>query len=223
MKMVRDLTGRFKERPHYEAQELDYECETIICTFLRTLYGQVKFPIQTNDITKLIEKHASDLDLYADLTEYGMKVEGLTKFIPKKKPQVCISKDLSVSTWGENRLRTTLTHELGHVIFHNYLFQMEIEAPKSSLQICKRDDIITSSKSPGRDWMEWQAGYTCGAFLMPATFVNGSTKNYCRSQGIQVPLKSSSSHKEGLIEAVANEFQVSKDAARVRISVLNLL
>lgn len=221
--MVRDLTGRFKERPHYEPQELDNECETKICTFLRTLYGQVKFPIQTNDITKLIEKHASDLDLYADLTEYGTNVEGLTKFIPRKKPQVCISKDLSESTWGENRLRTTLTHELGHVIFHNYLFQMEIVDQKGSLQICKRDDIITSSKSPGKDWMEWQAGYTCGAFLMPATFIRNATKNYCLSHGIQIPLNSSSSNKEGLIEAIASEFLVSNDAARVRISVLNLL
>jgi Zn-dependent peptidase ImmA (M78 family) len=223
MKEVRDLTGRFNERPHYEPHELDNECENIICTFLRNLYGQIIFPIQTNDITKLIEKYASDLDLYADLTEYGQNVEGLTKFIPQKKPEVCISKNISESTWGENRFRTTLTHELGHVVFHNYLFQMKIVDAKGPLQICKRDDIITSKKSPGKDWMEWQAGYACGAFLMPASFVMNTTKIYCKSQGVQIPLNFSSTHKEGLIDIISSKFKVSIDAARVRLSILSLL
>ena len=30
---------------------------------------------------------------------------------------------------------------------------------------CKRDNIVGASET---DWMEWQAGYVCGAILIPA-------------------------------------------------------
>jgi hypothetical protein len=33
-------------------------------------------------------------------------------------------------------------------------------------QVCKRDGIINARQS---DWTEWQAGYACGALLMPAS------------------------------------------------------
>jgi Zn-dependent peptidase ImmA (M78 family) len=216
MKLVRDITGRFIERPHYDPVELDNECETIVCGFLQAICGQVKFPIQTNDLTILIEKYASGLDVYANLTEYGSNVEGVTKFIPKKKPGVLISENISIQPHMENRFRTTLTHELGHVIFHNYLFQMDT---KSSLQVCKRDDIVTSVKSSGRDWMEWQAGYACGAFLMPKSFIKKTVDDF----NIKLPKTSLNDKKEELIEFISERIKVSKVAARVRLYVLNYL
>lgn len=33
MRYVKDKTGRFNERPHYEPQELDHACEKIIVDF----------------------------------------------------------------------------------------------------------------------------------------------------------------------------------------------
>ncbi len=217
-KIIRDTTGKFRERPHYEQRELDMECEKIVCEFLRTLHGIVAFPIMTDDLTKLIEKHTSDFDQYADLSKYGENVEGLTEFYPKGKPKVSISARLSEASNYENRFRTTMTHELGHVIFHDYLYKMElIDSGAASIQICKRDDIMSKSKfsaAGARDWMEWQAGYACGAFLMPASYLKNTVENYRATCG---------ANSEGLIEAIMAEYQVSKDAARVRLTVTNYL
>lgn len=215
-KIIRDTTGKFRQRPHYEQGELDMECEKIVCEFLRSLYGKIEFPIATDDITKLIEKHTSDFDQYADLSEYGENVEGLTEFFAKGKPKVSISARLSEASNYENRFRTTMTHELGHVVFHDYLYKLElIETGAASIQICKRDDIISKSKYAGaRDWMEWQAGYACGAFLMPASYLKRTVDNFLATNGADT---------DGLIDAVVTRFQVSKDAARVRLSVTNYL
>src|SRR5262245_19221242 len=110
---VPDKTGRFAQRPHYKPQEMDRECENIITSFLRSRYGDVQFPVSTEDLTRLIEQDAEDLDLYADLSEFGAEVEGVTEFFPGKKPVVKIAERLSGDERMENRLRTTLTHEYG--------------------------------------------------------------------------------------------------------------
>ena len=80
VRWVKDRTGRFSERPHYEPKELDRECENIVSSFLRNLHGGVEFPIVTDDLTKLIEEHADSLDQWADLSVYGDDVEGLHGF-----------------------------------------------------------------------------------------------------------------------------------------------
>lgn len=178
MRSVRDSTGRFAERPHYEPRELDNECEEIICRFLERMRGvQASFPVTTDELTKLIESEADDLDLYADLSSEGEMVEGVTEFRIGRRPRVLISRELSEASYRENRLRTTLAHEYGHVRFHRYLFELEAglsgDSRKASGRaerktVCKRDTMLGASEY---DWMEWQAGYICGALLMPATYV----------------------------------------------------
>ena len=63
MKWVRDNTGRFIRRPHYDPSEIDFECEQVIETFLRKRYGKVEYPISTSDLTVLIESWVEDLDM----------------------------------------------------------------------------------------------------------------------------------------------------------------
>jgi hypothetical protein len=79
-------------------------------TFLEELYGELVLPIPTDALTKLIERYAADLDLYADLSAEGRDVEGVTDFYLDEKPRVRIARGLSEQEWRENRLRTTLTH-----------------------------------------------------------------------------------------------------------------
>ena len=112
--MIRDTTGRFALRPHYDVAELDRECEKIVTDFLTKRYREVSYPISTDDLTALIEKETEDLDHYADLSHYGAGVEGITIFQRSGKPKVQIAAFLSEGN-RENRLRTTLTHEYGHV------------------------------------------------------------------------------------------------------------
>jgi hypothetical protein len=224
---IKDGTGRFAERPHFTEAELDAECEEIICDFLRELHGTVGYPVSTDDLTKLIELHADDLDLYADLSALGEDVEGLTEFRHGEKPHVKISRLLSDDLRRENRLRTTLTHEFSHVHFHSYL--SDSVARQSSLfdtgqpnqpMTCKRETILAAIKT---DWMEWQAGYACGALLMPATAVKHLVASFFRDHGIYVAVTPDSTHGRNLIRSAADTFRVSEEAASVRLSRLSFL
>lgn len=224
MKMIRDITGRFKQRPHFDPGELDRDCENIVVQFLKQRYGEVKYPISTDDLTALIEKDADDLDHYADLGQYGAGVEGITMFQPGDKPKVKIAASLSDGN-RENRLRTTLTHEFGHVRFHSYLFdpalssldlfasQEEEVKPAARIQICKRDTMIDASRG---DWMEWQAGHVCGAILMPASALRQlmNEKFPAHVSGDQVI---DSAVATAMIEEIRGAFKVSAEAARVRL------
>jgi len=225
--MIADRTGRFPERPYYLPGELDQECERIITRFLSDLYGEVKFPVTTDDLTKLIERDADDLDLYADLSEFGPDVEGVTEVEPRGRTTGRVSAALSADACRENRLRTTLTHEYGHVRFHAYLWAMQSSGAATRRNLvrpepayCKRDNMLDASRT---DWMEWQAGYACGALLMPKSRVEGVIAR-CRGQyGSRSLVGRGGEHVCRLVAAVVDGFQVSRDAARVRLAKLGYL
>lgn len=220
MRYIRDTTGRFLMRPHYDPAELDRECEAILSKFFG---GRFPIPIETDDLTRLIERHTSDFDPGADLSCYGRDVEGVTEFKPGQKPRVRIAAALADGADRQNRYRTTLTHEYGHVRFHGFLFEIEPQVtdlftPKgvgAREQVCKRNGIINA---PEYDWMEWQAGYVCGSLVMPVTHLRRVVSGYLRVNGIFGPVTMGSAHAAALIEKVRQEFQVSADAARVRLS-----
>lgn len=221
MKWVKDKTGRFAQRPHYLPQEIDDECERLIQAFLKKKYGKVEFPIKTDDLTIFIEEKA-DLDSYADLSGEPGEVEGVTEFTPRKRPVVRISSALSAPNM-ENRLRTTLTHEFGHVHFHQFMFDDMDSQPaslfpkqdESHTNKCHRDNMIGASE---RDWMEWQAGYVCGAILMPATALLETVKRFREEKKLPYAnLAVGSEQGQQLITLVTSTFQASRDAARVRL------
>jgi len=222
MKWVKDSTGRFPQRPYYLPNELDAECEHIILSFLQNRHGRVEFPISTDDLTVLIETAVDDLDLYADLSQEEGEVEGVTDFFPGKRPKVRISGALSEAPQLQNRFRTTLTHEFGHVHFHTMMFEIGKQTPslfpspnKIQSNKCKRESIVNAGQT---DWMEWQAGYSCGAFLMPIGALREATRNFLTQNGLSVGKFAVNSHEgQGLISKVATAFGTSKDAARVRL------
>ena len=223
MRYVKDMTGRFAMRPHYEPAELDKECEKILSTFFD---GRIPTPIDTDSLAQLIDRDTSDFDPGADLSRYGPDVEGVTEFLPNRKPKVRIVAELAYDEVRQNRYRTTLTHEYGHVHFHAYLFATEPRggdlfnsAPaKGGEQVCKRDGIINARKT---DWMEWQAGYVCGALLMPITQLRRVVSGYQETHGLFGPIVAGSERGAGLINIVRAEFRVSADAARVRLMQLS--
>jgi hypothetical protein len=227
MKYVPDKTGRFQQRPHYEQGELDDECDRIITEFLTARHGAVKFPITTQDLTCLIERDAADLDLYADLSREGTDVQGVTDFYPKGKPKVRIAKELSEGTSRENRLRTTLTHEYGHVRFHDYVWKLDLrpadmlkEIPSTVSPKCNRNALLNA---PVTDWMEWQAGYISGALLMPHLAVLKLFSDYSQRQKVFAPIAAESNHGLAVRKIIVDAFKVSDDAAKVRLFKLNLL
>ncbi|GMO93629.1 ImmA/IrrE family metallo-endopeptidase [Bradyrhizobium sp. TM239] len=227
MRYVPDKTGRFSQRPHFKPQELDRECESIIATFLKERRGDVSYPISTDELTVLIERDTESLDQFADLSAYGPNVEGLTLFQPGRKPQVKISARLAEDERRQNRLRTTLAHEYGHVRFHAILWDMEPPSadllrrkPTANMQICYRDTMLDAVQT---DWMEWQAGYACGAFLMPATALRQLIRSYLERHGLFGVVGERDPHGQDLIEIVKGGFEVSGDAARIRLIKLGIL
>ncbi len=225
MRYVRDLTGRFPERPHYEQNELDSECERIIASFTQQGGGSVAYPVATDVLTRLIERDAEDLDLYADLTHEGPDVQAVTEFRRGHKPRVRIAADLS-EAGREHRLRTTLTHEYGHVKFHGYLFEMRAQTmtlprvrAEEEVQRCRRQNILDA---PQTDWMEWQAGYICGSLLMPKTAITKLVSDYVARQGAWGRIAVDSPQGLQLQQAVSEVFDVSREAARIRLLKLGL-
>lgn len=146
MRYVADRTGRFAERPHYKPQELDVMFERIVVEFLRGRQGEARFPITTEELTVLIEKDVDDLDPYADLSGYGNEVEGVTEFVPGRKPRVRIGGDLAGNETRENRYRTTLTHEFGHVRLHGYLFEVARSSGSLFDSSSKANVIVCSAR-----------------------------------------------------------------------------
>jgi hypothetical protein len=225
MRWVTDRTGRFPQRPHYEPKELDYECEQIVMGFLKKKYSEVKFPISTDDITILIEHDTSHLDLYADLSSEGQDIEGVTDFFPDKKPAVRIAEDLSLQNWRENRLRTTLMHEYGHVKLHAFLWDFNrprlfVDSELAKGPRCRRETILNASKT---DWMEWQAGYASGSLLMPITNLRDLVGAALREWGLYNYVPADSGEAQELIKRTVEIFNVSSEAARVRLSQLGYL
>lgn len=222
MKWVKDRTGRFEQRPHYLPEEIDDECEKIVSSFLVKRHQKIQYPISNDDLTVLLEGVTEDLDLYADLSAEGKEVEGVTDFFLTGRPKVRIEKRLTGDPRLINRFRTTLTHELGHVVFHQFLFQgrensnvLFTDNSKSVSNKCKRDTIAHAAYS---DWMEWQAGYACGAFLMPAPALSELIRCFVEEKELSIArFGVSSGEGQRLIATVVETFAVSQDAARVRL------
>ena len=219
MKLVRDLTGRFRERPHYELDELEEECEQTAFTFLEERYGQVLIPIPTNALIVLVEQYTEDLDLFADLSGEGANVQGVTEFFTDSKPRVRIARELSKQTWRAHRLRTTLAHEYGHVRLHAPLWAQR-GAP-SGPHRCLRQTLLPLSTTT--DWMEWQAGYVSGALLMPRSRVKLLVEAFLKDAGAKLPLALESEEASELKQRMSVAFDVSHEAAGVRLLKLGHL
>jgi IrrE N-terminal-like domain len=225
VRWVRDETGRLPLRPHFRPDEIDAECERLVGAFLRESRGPGgadASPLSTDDLTVLLEQETDDLDLYADLSAEGEDTEGVTDFYPGQRPRVRIYARLSESRRREHRLRTTLAHELGHVRLHDCLWTLDPRSPTPGPlgPRCRREGI---ERPQATDWLEWQAGYACGALLMPAAAVSCLVDDLLRRAGRRPPLLAGGTLAGTLVRRVARTFDVSLPAARTRLFKLGHL
>jgi Zn-dependent peptidase ImmA (M78 family) len=220
MKLLRDPLGRPIPRLYFNLDELDRECERIVADFMDRHSGGFGLPVPTDDIIRMIEMEADDLDMYASLPE---ELDGYTDFFFDRNPRVSIAKRLSDRRY-ENRLRMTLGHEFGHVRFHAPLWRdTRVERgrrPVDPCWSCHRDTIVTA---PENDWMEWQAAYIGGALLMPRHPVRLMVREIAVREAMEPPVGADSDLGQALILRVTKGCQVSQQAARVRLVKLGLL
>jgi Zn-dependent peptidase ImmA (M78 family) len=230
LRWVPDRTGRFAKRPHYDPAELDSTCEAVLNGFLLRRNRAVTFPVATDDLIVLLEHETEDLDIYADLSGKGSDIEGVTSFQRSGKPRVQIARALTEEAHAIHRFRTTATHELGHVIFHSVLWHTEGHPsslfPEYDVEVhadspeCKRGALQPLSRV---DWMEWQAGYACGAFLMPANPLHQLVAGWRADANASASPWVDSEEGRQLIQLVARSFEVSRQAASVRLDQLKLV
>ncbi len=219
MKMIPDRSGRFPERPYYEIEELEEECERIVESFLLSRYGQYSIPVPTEALEKLLERETAKVNLYCDLSGEGEEVHGVTEFFPGQKPNVSIARELSYQHWREHRKRSTLPHEYGHVHWHTWLFDRY--CMRNERHKCLRTQIIPVSGDI--DWMEWLAGYVSGAMLMPRSRVQLQVGAFRGERRVEGRLDQESIEGQLLIQRTSELFKVSPDAARVRLGQLAYL
>jgi hypothetical protein len=85
---------------------------------------------------------------------------------------------------------------------------------------CSRSHIFDA---PASDWMEWQASYACGAFLMPISVIHSLVSNSPVEINDHHLIAGDSGQINDLLSAVSLEFDVSIDAAHIRLIKLGYL
>ncbi len=219
MRERRDLLGRPIRRLYLKTEVLDKRCEGIIREFMDRRSGGFGLPIPTDELKRLIEERADEVDFYADLPE---GIHGQTSLFYNRRPEVDIAESI-YRTRSDHRVRTTLCHEFGHVWLHAPLFRRDGAkdgATAGPIWKCYRESIL---EAPESDWMEWQAGWVSGAILMPASALRTWSAESAAQFRSKLPFAVKTREGGDLINLVAERCDVSELAARVRLIKLRLV
>ena len=148
--------------------------------------------------------------------------------------------------WLEGRYRYTLGHEVGHWQLHRD--QLGVSPGQGSLFSREPAPTIICRKSPAKERIEWQADYFASALLMPRTLVMAAWRDRFGDAKPRIvrrrrhPRQGTPSATADLARALArfqqnqddatlerfarplaDDFEVSAVAMRIRLEQLNLL
>lgn len=209
-----DPTRRFVRRPLFERSEIERRCERILAQFYGETGRHRTVSLSTEDLELLADRVTEEFQPIADLSRIGNDVEGATYFAPPHRPKIRISQRLD---GHEHRRRMTIAHELGHVLMHSELYVAEdtldlFADPSDRGNVYCKQSTMTN----GVDWMEWQANYAGGAILMPLSAVRSFI---CELRGNRVneALYEGDAEAAAIVSKIASYFNVSHDAARIRL------
>lgn len=186
------------------------------------------------DLESFTERYLkANLDQYAELDD---DVLGLSEFVLGERPQVRINRVLTIAACDEvpspgilGRWRATVAHEASHVVLHRTLFELsefqsslipdEELTPPRLLRCFKRD--ISFTRASG-DWREVQANRGMAALLMPGQVFTAVTAE--EMAAMHVPsVEAGTEAARQLAGRVATRFQVSREAASIRLGTLGYL
>jgi hypothetical protein len=186
------------------------------------------------ELETFLEQHlGAALDQYAMLP---IDVLGQAVFEPGSRVRVEINADLTgalddgggLSDVG--RWRATLAHEGAHILLHRVLFEVPLShgtlfdeepAAAPTMQRCLKRDV-----APGRgssDWREVQANMGMAALLMPRALFGAVAGGERAALGLpDFPLVAGSIDTDRLVQRIATRFEVSRQAAEIRLRTLGL-
>jgi Zn-dependent peptidase ImmA (M78 family) len=211
-----DPTNRFTRRPLFERNDIEAWCQALLTNFLAESNRTWDSSPSTTDLELLADSLTSEYQPVSDLSDIGKDVEGATFFMSDTKPKIKISADLDEPLYKRRR-RMTIAHEIGHVLLHGNLFTSE-ETLDLFSNLSERGNVYCkrTTMSPGNDWMEWQASYAAGAILTPRDrlqrFLNASSN----TTFVKV-FREGTPETQQLVEDVSENFDVSRDAAFIRL------
>jgi Zn-dependent peptidase ImmA (M78 family) len=212
----RDYTGRFEQRPFYD----DAALEAGVVQFLREkLDAEPSWPVSDDDLEFIADLSAS-FDRSRDLDELGLDVDAVTVFSQVRQPRIILSERLNAPNMRLRR-RMTIAHELGHIVLHQPLYQrnerqLDLLHEFRDVPAYCHNALNTASV----DWCEWQANYFGGALLAPSAELL-RIRNAVLDDDVVV--KDGTLPATRLVSQVASALDISRDAARVRLSQAQLL
>jgi hypothetical protein len=221
-----------KERLWYEPADIEVMMEAALDKF-------DLFPTRDNPVVNIESFIASlkvRMDQYADL---DTNVLGLTEFYSDKPPKIFINRDLTGAIDDDNtppgirgRWRATMAHEASHVVMHRVLFEInhnqenlfrtEPQSDTRQLMRCLKKNVLF--RGGGSDWREVQANMGMAALLMPQTLFRELTRDVAAQKGLETNgLSGGSPSAAKLTDEMSTLFDVSKQAARIRLETLHVI
>ena len=190
------------------------------------------------DVEAFVEQHlGAQFDQYASLPP---DVLGQTDFRVGAPPLVMVNADLTGAALDDDdsplglrgRWRATVAHEGCHVLFHRCLFNLspqqgslfgedsDSHEPAQRLQRCLKRDVLYGRM--GADWREVQANMGMAALLMPRQlFVAVCQKEMVRLGKDRIC--ADTPEADAIAGHLAKAFQVSRQAATIRLKTLEVL
>jgi len=236
--MTPDRSGLYRRRDGKEA--LWFSASDIETMMEDVLQKAGTFPTEAQpavNIERLIERIGVHLDQHASL---DAAVLGLTEFHSDRPPKILINRDLTGAIDDDNtppgirgRWRATLAHEASHVVMHRVLFDVNPdqetlfrteEQPESQrLMRCLKKDVLFRSGG-ANDWREVQANMGMAALLMPQSLFRRLAARVEEARHLSAEALSSGSAAAATLSAeMAALFDVSKQAAGIRLQTLRIL
>lgn len=189
------------------------------------------------DVEAFVEQHLkAQFDQYASLPA---DVLGQTDFRVGAPPLVMVNADLTGAALDDDdsplglkgRWRATVGHEACHILFHKGLFNLspdqgslfgEDDAPEppQRLQRCLKRDVVYGRS--GSDWREVQANMGMAALLMPRPIFIAVCQQELSRLGNQ-PVFAGTAEADAIAGQLARAFQVSRQAAMIRLKTLGVL
>lgn len=234
MKLNSDLV------PIISKKQMDIEATK----FLRKYYPEAlenPIPLPVEDIAEL--KMSLEIDyvnIDKDCSTLGMMIfsAGIVdlydsdkeKYVSRKYDKGTLLVESNITDAGNRgRERFTIAHEIIHWHIHKSRFALMALKDKSLARACRCPQEKAYKPKTPEDWMEWQADSLAAAILMPAEMFRQKANELKSNHKIGKKLNdymwlgfSPEIIKDFIIDELATAFQVSKQAAEIRVKTLEI-
>lgn len=212
--------------------------------FLQKYYPEAlenPIPLPVEDIAEL--KMGLEIDyvnIDEDLSILGMMIfsDGIVELYDHDKEEYILREYDGGTLLVENNItdagnrgreRFTIAHEMIHWHIHRPRFALMALKDKSLARACRCPEEKVSNRKTPEDWMEWQADNLAAAILMPAEMFRKKAIELKSSYKVGRPLNnnmwlgfSPEIIVDFIISDLSNAFQVSKQAAEIRVKTLEI-